>query len=125
MPRDTRTSKQPETAEYIEKMIPRTLDESIQYAGSIEFNFAQYVNERGFRYPVPGVKTRQIIQYQIRTNASLPFKAGDIIRFDRDDRRRYTITSVATSTSEDKNYRRSFLYPTDEEQVTWKAITLE
>ena len=123
--RDTRASKQPETAEYIERLIPRKLEEQIQYSGSINFNFAQHTNEKGYSYPIPGVKTDKFTQYKIQSSAQLPFKAGDIIRFGTDDRKRYTITSIATSTDSDKNYRRTFLYPNDEENVTMKIITLE
>jgi len=124
MNRDTRAAKQPETAEYIERMIPRLLEDSIQFAGSINFQFAQHTNEKGYTFPIPGLKTDQVTQYKIQSNADLPFKAGDIIRFSRDDRRRYTILSIATSTIEDRNYRRTFLYPNDEEKVTMKIITL-
>ena len=124
MGRDNRAAKQPETAEYIERMIPRTLEESIQFAGSINFNFAQHTNEKGYSFPIPGVKTDKFTQYKIQSNAQLPFKAGDIVRFNRDDKRRYTILSISTST-DDKNYRRTFLYPNDEENVTMKIITLE
>jgi len=124
MNRDTRAAKQPETAEYIERMIPRLLEDSIQFSGSINFQFAQHTNERGYTFPIPGLKTDQTTQYKIQSNADLPFKAGDIIRFNRDDRRRYTILSIGISTLEDKNYRRTFLYPDDEEKVTMKIITL-
>lgn len=125
MGRDNRSAKQPETAEYIEKLIPRKLEDSIQYAGSINFRFALYTNEKGYTYPIPGVKTDQSTQYKIKSNSQLPFKAGDIIRFGVDDRRRYTIQSIGILPDEDKNYRRTFLYPEDEENVTMKIITLE
>lgn len=124
MSRDTRPTRQPETAEYIQKIIPSTLDQSITYAGSIEFNFAQHTNEKGYVFPIPGVKTNQQLTYKIQSNAPLPFSAGDIIRFDRDDKRRYTIDTVSTSALEDNNYRRTFLYPTDEDDVKFKIITL-
>ena len=124
MSRDTRASKQPETAEYIERMIPKHLEDSIQYAGSINFQFAQYVNEKGYTFPIPGVKTDQLIQYKIKSNSSLPLKAGDIIRFNMDDKKRYTIKTIGT-TVETKNYRRTFLYPSDDDKVTMKIITLE
>ncbi len=123
--RDTRTSKQPESAEYIERLIPRKLEDPIQFAGSINFQFSQHTNEKGYSYPIPGVKTDKQIQYKIQSNAPLPFKAGDIIRFGGDDKRRYTISTVATSTQNDKNYRRTFLYPSDEDKVTMKILTLE
>lgn len=125
MNRDTRAAKQPETGEYIQKMIPRHLEDSIQYAGSINFQFAQHTNEKGYVFPIPGVKTDKLIEYKIKSNASLPMKAGDIIRFDRDDRKRYTVKTISTSTVDDKNYRRTFLYPNDTETVTMKIITLE
>ena len=124
MARDTRASKQPETAEYIERMIPKHLEDSIQYAGSINFQFAQHTNERGYTFPIPGVKTDQLTQYKIRSNAALPLKAGDIIRFDRDDRKRYTVLSIGIITESNANYRRTFLYPEDDEKVTMKLITL-
>lgn len=125
MNRDTRNVKQPETGEYIEKLIPRKLEDQIKYSGSISFNFSQHTNEKGYVFPIPGVKTNQLIAYKIQSNASLPIKAGDIIRFDRDDRKRYTVTSVANKTEADKNYRRTFLYPDDEERITMKIISLE
>lgn len=123
--RDTRSAKQPEMAEYIEKLIPRLLTEQIEYAGSINFQFAQHTNEKGYTFPIPGVKVDKFTQYKIQSNAPLPFKAGDIIRFDRDDKRNYTIASISVSTESDKNYRRTFLYPSDEDKVTMKIITLE
>lgn len=125
MNRDTRAAKQPEKAEYIERLIPRKLEDQIQYAGSINFQFAQHTNENGYSFPIPGIKTDKTTQYKIQTNASLPFKAGDIIRFGLDDRKRYTILSIATSTLDDKNYRRTFLYPNDDDKVTMKIISLE
>lgn len=124
MSRDTRAVKQPETAEYIERMIPKHLEDSIQYAGSINFQFAQHTNEKGYTFPIPGVKTDQLTQYKIQSNAALPFKAGDIVRFGRDDRKRYTVLSIAIITESNKNYRRTFLYPEDDEKVTMKLITL-
>jgi len=122
--RDTRSAKQPESAEYIERLIPRFLEDSIQYAGSINFQFAQHTNEKGYTFPIPGVKTDQLTQYKIRSNASLPFKAGDIIRFGTDDKKRYTVLSIGIITESNKNYRRTFLYPQDEDKVTMKLITL-
>lgn len=124
MDRDTRSAKQPESAEYIERLIPRFLEDSIQYAGSINFQFAQHTNEKGYTFPIPGVKTDQLTQYKIRSNASLPFKAGDIIRFGTDDKKRYTVLSIGIITESNKNYRRTFLYPQDEDKVTMKLITL-
>lgn len=125
MGRDNRSVKQPETAEYIERLIPKRLEDSIRYSGSISFKFAQHTNESGYTFPIPGVKTDLKTQYKIQSNAQLPFKAGDIIRFNTDDKKRYTVTSIAVSTMSDKNYRRVFLYPNDEELVTMKIITLE
>lgn len=125
MSRDTRTNKQPESAEYIERLIPKKLEDTIQYSGSITFQFALYTNERGYTFPIPGVKTDQLVQYQIKSSAQLPFKAGDIIRFGRDDRRRYTVKTIAIIPDSNKNYRRTFLYANDEENVTMKIITLE
>lgn len=122
MGRDNRNIQQPELGEYIQKLIPRKLEDEVRWAGSIEFNFAQFINEKGYVFPIPGLKTNETITYKIKTNADLDFKAGDIIRFGRDDRRRWTIQSVDIST-EDKNYRRSFLYPDDTEAVSFKIIT--
>ena len=124
MSRDTRAVKQPETAEYIEKLIPAHLEDPVQFAGSINFQFAQHTNDKGFTFPIPGLKTDQVTEYKLQSNAALPFKAGDIIRFDRDDKRRYTIRSISIIPGSDKNYRRTFLYPGDEEKVTMKLITI-
>lgn len=125
MAKRNRPMGQPETAEYIQKMIPRNLDSAISYAGSVEFSFRLHTNEKGYQFPVPGIKTAQIISYKIESNSDLPFKPGDILRFDRDDRRRYTIDSIGESASQDKNYRRAYLYPNDEEEVKFKVISLK
>jgi len=122
---NTRPTKQPETAEYIEKLIPEHLEDNVSYAGSIEFRFRQHTSEKGFVFAIPGVKTSQNISFKIESNTSLPVKAGDIIRFGRSDFRRWTVESIAYTSDKDENYRRSYLYPEDAEETQFKVITLK
>jgi hypothetical protein len=84
----------PEKAEYIEKMIPQNVENPITFAGSIEFNFRMQKDERGFDFPIPGIRTDRRIAYRIETKSELPFKAGDKIRFDLDDKRKFVITNI-------------------------------
>lgn len=121
---NTRPTKQPETAEYIEKLIPDYLEDSVTWAGSIEFRFKQHTNEKGYKFPIPGIKTSQNLMFKIQSNTSLPVKAGDIIRFGRSDFRRWTIDNIAFTSDEDENYRRTYLYPNDTEETQFKVITL-
>jgi hypothetical protein len=89
------TSNQfPEIAEYIEKLIPNSIDEPITSAGSIQYAFRAHTDNRGFAQPLPGLRTNKRIQYKIETKADLPFKAGDIVRFELNDSMRYTITNI-------------------------------
>lgn len=122
---NTRPTKQPETAEYIQKLIPEKLEDSIEYAGSIEFRFRQHTSEKGYVFPIPGVKTAQSISFKIESNTSLPLVAGDIIRFGRSDYRRWTIQSISFTSDKDENYRRSYLYPNDTEETQFKVIELK
>ena len=116
---------QPETGEYIQRLIPEHRGDPYQWAGSIEFDFRQHTSSRGFKYPVPGIKRVQTDVYKIETNSELPFVAGDVIRFGRDDKRRWTIDNIEYSTSGDKNYRRAYLYPDDDVTVGFKIFTLK
>jgi len=84
----------PETGEYLERLIPDTLDESITFAGSIEFKFRTHTDERGFVFPIPGLRTNKRTTYKIECKEELPFKSGDEIRFGKNDRRKYTITKI-------------------------------
>jgi hypothetical protein len=121
-----RPNKQPETAEYIEKMISPTLDEPNTYSGSVEFRFRQHTTSTGYKSPIPGLRQNSNIEYKIETNSNLPFKAGDIIRFGVDDNRKYQIKRV--DYTEDKNdvrnIRRSYLYKNKDENDKFKIITL-
>ena len=119
-----RPTNQPETGEYIQRLIPETTDLPITYSASIEFRFRQHTDVRGYQFPVPGVKTDLQVTYMIESNYDLPFKAGDIIRFGRKDTNRYTIQSISYTSAEDKNYRRAHLYPEDTQSVQYKIITL-
>jgi hypothetical protein len=98
------SNKFPEKGEYIEKLIPNTIDEVISYAGSIEFRFRSYTDQRGFTYPIPGLRTNKRVQYKIEAKDDLPFKAGDIIRFGLNDQRRYIITSIEYGVSNESEY---------------------
>lgn len=121
---NTRPTNQPETAEYIEKLIPELIDDAITYAGSIEFRFRQHTDVRGYTYPIPGIKADKQNSYFIETNYDLPLKAGDIIRFGRSDKMRYEIKSIAYTSDNDKNYRRAHLYPDDTKSTQFKIIEL-
>ena len=46
----------PETAEYIEKLIPENIDDPIEYAGSIEFKFRHHTDSSGYTFPIPRSK---------------------------------------------------------------------
>lgn len=122
---NNRNINQPETGEYIQRLVPEHRGDPYVYAGSIEFQFRQHTNSRGFKYPIPGVKRIQQDVYKIETNFELPFEIGDIIRFGRDDKRRWTIDNIEYSTSGDKNYRRAYLYPGDDDTVGYKIFTLK
>lgn len=121
----SRPKKLPETAEYIEKLVPENRDDTITYAGSIEFRFAQHSNSKGFTYPIPGIRTEQRLEYKIRSNEKLPFKAGDIIRFGNTDRRRYTVIAINYDGDDADTYRSTYLYPDDAEDTKYKILTLE
>jgi len=122
---NTRPTKQPETAEYIEKLIPEKLEDDIEYAASIEFRFKQHTNEKGYKFPIPGIKTSQSLSFKIQSNTSLPVKAGDILRFGRSDFRRWTIQAISFTSEQDENYRRTYLYPGDTEETQFKVIELK
>lgn len=123
------SSEFPETGEYIEKLIPATIDESITFAGSIEFKFRVHTDQRGFTYPIPGLRTNKKVQYRIESKGELPFKAGDIIRFGLSDQRRYTITGIdfIVDTRNNEEYvMKSIAWPgLAEDNVKIKLITLE
>ena len=121
---NTRPTNQPETAEYIERLIPLLIDDPIEYAASIDFRFRQHTDVRGYQFPVPGVKTDKHITYMIETNVDIPLKAGDIIRFGRSDTMRYTVKSISFTSGDSKNYSRSHLYPEDTKSIQYKIIEL-
>lgn len=120
---NSRPTNQPETAEYIEKLIPELITGTVTWAGSIEFRFRQHTDVRGYMFPIPGVKTDKQQSYMIETNYDIPLKAGDIIRFGRSDYMRYEVKSISYS-SETKNYRRAHLYPEDTKATQFKIIEL-
>jgi hypothetical protein len=121
---NSRPTNQPETAEYIEKLIPESIDDPITYSASIEFRFRQHKDVRGYVYSIPGVKTDKQTSYFIESNYNLPFKAGDIIRFGRSDNMRYEIKSISFTSDKTKNYRRAHLYPNDTKSTQYKVIEL-
>ena len=86
--------KYPENAEYLERLIPETMDDAITYEGAAVFKFRMHTTNDGYTYPIPGLKTNKKIIYKIEAIRDFPFKAGDIIRFEGNDRKKYTITSV-------------------------------
>lgn len=88
------STEYPETAEYIEKMIPPAVDEPVTYAGAIKFKFRVKSDSQGNMYVVPGLRTSKRIDYEIETKSPLSFKPGDIIRFESNDLARYTINQV-------------------------------
>jgi len=123
------SSEFPETAEYIEKLIPDTIDGMITFSGSIEFKFRVHTDQRGYTYPIPGMRTNKRLQYLIETKGELPFKSGDIVRFGLADTRRYTITSIdyiVDSRNEEEYVLKSLAWPgMAEDKVKIKLITLE
>lgn len=84
----------PETAEYIEKLIPESVDTAITYAGSVQFKFRQHTDSTGFEFPIPGLRTQRKVLYKIETKTELPFKSGDIIRLELDDKKKYQIVNI-------------------------------
>lgn len=84
----------PETAEYIEKEVPVTVDDSITYAGAIDFKFRPHADSRGNVYPIPGLRTKKNTTYLIETKSEISFKAGDILRFSQSNLAKYTVKSV-------------------------------
>lgn len=123
------SSEFPETGEYIEKLIPEKIDDQITYAGSIEFKFRTHTDQRGFSYPIPGLRTNKRTQYRIETKGELPYKSGDIIRFGLSDLRRYTIISidyVIDGRNEEEYITKTSAWPgLVEDKAKIKLITLE
>jgi len=123
------SSEFPETGEYIERLIPAIIDDAITYAGSISFKFRVHTDERGYSYPIPGLRTNKRVMYKIETKGQLPYKAGDIIRFGVSDSRRYTIISVdylVDSRNNEEYVMKSIAWPGfAEDDVKIKLITIE
>jgi len=82
----------PEKSEYMERLIADTIDEPNTMAGSIPFKFRQHVDENGYVFPIPGLRTQKKTYYKIETKAELPFKSGDVVRFNLNSKQQYTIT---------------------------------
>jgi len=100
-------------AEYLEYFIPVSDGETSSYAdGYIEFRYSEFVNEKGYFYPITGLKTRQKT-LTIETTSDLPFKPEDRVRFNGDPKQVYKIESVAYQT-EDIKRRTSFLFKNSE-----------
>jgi hypothetical protein len=119
----------PETAEYIEKIIPDTVDEVITYAGAIDFKFRQHKNVDGFRFPIPGLRTQKKYNYKIETKSELSFKSGDMIRFDSDDRKKYVVTNIEYQI--DKRNEQEYQFTNQDwpgmagDSIKFKIITIE
>jgi len=119
----------PETAEYIEKLIPDDIDTPITFAGSIQFKFRTQEDIRGMRYPIPGLRTNKRVSYVIETKSEMPFKAGDILRFGLSDFARYTIKDVSYGI--DKRNEEEYQFTNQDwpgmagDSVKFKIITLE
>jgi hypothetical protein len=87
-------SQFPEKAEYIEKLIPENIEDIITYSGSIDFKFRLHTDETGYKFPIPGLRTDKKHIYKIETKSALPFKSGDIIRFEGNDKSRFIVTNI-------------------------------
>jgi hypothetical protein len=100
-------------AEYLEYFVPVSDGDTSSYAdGYIEFRYSEFVNEKGYFYPITGLKTRQKT-LTIETTSDLPFKPEDRVRFNGDPKQVYKIESVAYQT-EDIKKRTSFLFKNSE-----------
>jgi hypothetical protein len=121
----TRLPNEPETAEYLEYLPPETLDdaEDAYSAGYTEFRFSQFTDDKGFTFPLPGLKTTQRTSFIISTSSDLPFKPGDIIRFNGNDRQKYKISSISFD-RQNERYRAAFLFQPQRDAYAVKIITL-
>ena len=119
----------PETAEYIEKEIPNTVDSAITYAGAIDFKFRPHVDSRGNVYPIPGLRTNKHKSYVIETKSEVSFKSGDILRFSKNDKAKYTVRDVDNYI--DKRNEQEYMFTNQDwpgmagDALKIKLITLE
>jgi len=117
----------PEKAEYIEKLIPDLITDPISFGTAIYFAFRVHTDSKGYKDALPGIRTNKKISYKIETSAELPFKAGDIIRFNGSNFKKYTITSIDNDVANDSEYIfRNQSWPGfAEDDIKIKVITLE
>ena len=122
------SSEFPETGEYIEKINTRENRRSNYLCREFNLNL-EHTDQRGFSYPIPGLRTNKRTQYRIETKGELPYKSGDIIRFGLSDLRRYTIISidyVIDGRNEEEYITKTSAWPgLVEDKAKIKLITLE
>jgi hypothetical protein len=109
-------------AEYLEYLVPTSSEEPGTYAdGYIEFRYSEFVNEKGYFYPITGLKTRQKT-LTIETTSDLPFKPEDKVRFNGDPKQIYKIESIVYQ-SEERKKRTNYLFKNSDSRKR-KVITL-
>jgi hypothetical protein len=109
-------------AEYLEYQVPTNSEEPGTYSeGYIEFRYTEFVNEKGYVYPITGLKTRQKT-LTIETTSDLPFKPEDRVRFNQDPKQVYKIESIAYQ-SEERKKRTNYLFKNSDSRKR-KIITL-
>jgi hypothetical protein len=90
----------PETAEYLEAIIPEDLDLPTTWAPAIPFKFRWHTDSKGSVEVIPGIKINRNKEYKIECKPDLNMKPDDKIRFYNSDLNKYTITDIDTIISE-------------------------
>jgi len=85
----------PEKAEWFEEFYAANIDDvDPDFGGAIEFNFRMHQSSTGKQEPIPGLKLVHNKEYKIECKPELNMKPGDIIRFNKNDNSKYTITDI-------------------------------
>jgi hypothetical protein len=119
--------KYPELAEYFEKIVPEDVNLPTTLGPAISFRFRVYTDAKGFTYPIPGLRTNRNITYKIEVKDDLPFKAGDKVKFDKNDRNKFTIQNIEYSYENEAEYStRNATWPgLAGNKIKTKILTLE
>ena len=121
------TLSYPETAEYLEKI--RIEEKSLVdpgYFGPIDFSFRFYSLKKGDVAVIPGLKIHKNKEFTIQTISELDFKIGDMIRFDRDQSKKFKIEVIDYMIENEEEYiHKNKTWPGLRNQVKVKILTLK